>query len=100
MTIGILSILVVGLILLSGYRVHKIQKVTEKELYSDLEIKRAILGSGCSNSALLIVSLVLLGRTCYEIREICILIVSGVFFVAGLIILFFQLRLIIKNLDV
>jgi hypothetical protein len=100
MIIDILSILVVGLILLTGYRVNKIQKVMKKKLFSDLELKRAVLSSGYSNSALLTASLALLGRTYHESGEICILVVSGVFFVVGLITLFFQLRLIIRNLDV
>lgn len=96
MIIDILSVLVVGLILLSGYLVHKLQKVMRKKLYSDLEIKRATLNSGYSNLALLIASLVLFGVTCLNSRETCIIIVSGIFFIADLITIIFQIRLIIK----
>jgi len=96
----ILSILVAGLIILSGYRISQLQRVTKKKLYSDLELKRALLRSGYSNSALLIASMVLLGKTCSETEETWILVVSGISFIGALVTLFSQIRLIIKNLDV
>ena len=99
---GILIVLVVGLILVSGYLVSKLQRVMKKKSSSSSEFKRNILNSGYSNLALLIATLALFGVTCFESREIFITILSGIFFIADLITIYFQIKLIIevKNLGV